>query len=219
MLPAVSPLPTPPRALLDASSPISGGGHVAPAPDLGAWVAAEILAPNRPLSNYDHAHLAEGGAVIGWLWSTEVLAKQGRRVLGRCALGHPTGDAWVQAARRDQLLGWFGSLPDFVVILDAWFFAHAVESGNAADALAVVDHELYHCGQERDGDGEPRYTQDGDPVWGIRPHDVEEFGGVVRRWGIEASAARPLVEAIDHVRAHGPDIARSTLDGVCGTGR
>ena len=41
----------------------------------------------------------------------------------------------------------------------------------------------------------------------------------MRRWGIAASAAGPLADAIDHVRAVGPDIAQATLDGVCGTCR
>jgi predicted SprT family Zn-dependent metalloprotease len=39
--------------------------------------------------------------------------------------------------------------------------------------LALVDHELCHCTQD---------TEKG--TWAVRHHDVEEFGEVVRRWGL-----------------------------------
>lgn len=207
----MTPFPAPPRELLD------GPPTLAPALDVEAWVSAEILASDRPLTNYDHHTLTEWEARIGWLWATEPLIKRGRRVLGRCHLAAPTGDAWQVLTRTGQLLDWFGEVPTFYVILDAHHAAHALATGRPADVLAVVDHELYHCGVERDRYNVERFQRDGTPMWGIRPHDVEEFAGVVRRYGTAASAAGPLVDAARYVEEHGPDVAQATLEGICGT--
>lgn len=207
------PFPAPPAEVLD------GPPTVAPALDVEAWVLAEFLAPDRPMSIYEHSHLAEHEARVGWLWATEVLVKRGRRILGRCGLAQPTGDAWQQLHRTEQLERWFGEVPDFVVTLDAQFVAHALATGRVADVLALVDHELCHAGIALDADGFQRFRKDGSPVWGIRTHDVEQFLGPVRRWGLASAGVEKLAEAIDHVRAVGPDIAQATLDGVCGTCR
>lgn len=48
---------------------------------------------------------------------------------------------------------------------------------------ALVYHELPHAGPALDKGGEPRFTQEGDPIWGIRGHDLEEFGATVKRYG------------------------------------
>lgn len=37
--------------------------------------------------------------------------------------------------------------------------------------LAVVDHELSHCGKDEEAG------------WLLVPHDIEEFGTIARRWG------------------------------------
>lgn len=213
----VAPFPVPPADLLTATVPIKGGGLVAPALDVEAWVQAEILAENRPLSNYDHAHLGEFEARVAFLWSTEVETRAGRRTLGTCQTAAPTGRAWPQAQRRAQLIGWFGAVPDFLIVLDALHASHALRTGRVADLLAVVDHELYHCGVKLDDFGAIRFSPDGEPTWTVRPHDVEEFAGVVRRYGVAASAAGPLAQAIEYVRENGPDIAPASLDGVCGS--
>lgn len=216
---APGPLPGPPQDLFDRSGYDRGSGVFSPALDLEEWVCTEILTPDRPLSNYDHEHLFGGAARIGFLWTTERFAKKGRRVLGTAQLGEPTGQAWSAGRQRQQLVRWFGAVPDFLVTLDAWFVREATEAGRVPDALALIEHELYHCGQDTTADGDPRFDRDGEPVWGIRPHDVEEFGGVIRRYGIEASAAGPLVEAADFVREHGPAVALADLGGICGVGR
>ena len=216
--------PGPPVELLDAAVPVKGGGGVAPALDLEAWVASEILAPDRPLSIYDHAHLRPaslGGdhdVRVCFLWCTEVETRQGRRTLGTCQLGPPTGRAWTAAQRRQQLTEWFGAVPDFLITLDALHAAHALATGRPEDVLAVVDHELCHAAQKRDAWGQPLYHPVTDePAWAIQPHDVEEFVGPVRRWGVQATGVKPLADAIDYVRENGPDIAPASLDGICGT--
>jgi hypothetical protein len=43
--------------------------------------------------------------------------------------------------------------------------------------LAVIDHELEHCFVEDD-------EKTGEPKYSILPHDVEEFGSIIRRHGL-----------------------------------
>lgn len=215
-----SPIPRPPASLFDASGYGRGGGIFAPALDLEAWVLDEVLAPDRPLSNYDHAHLREGHARVGFLWTTERYQAKGARVLGTAQTGEPTGKAWGAGRQRQQLREWFGAVPDFLVTLDAWHAGRALDEGRPQDLLAVLEHELYHCAQDRTADGDPRFNADGEPVWGIRPHDLEEFAGVVLRYGHEARPdVAAFVEAVDHAREHGPSVAPATLEGLCGTCR
>lgn len=193
-------------------------GDVSHAASFGAWVEAALFDPASPLHNPDHQTLATFEAEIGWAWVTETRAKAGRRVLGEARLGKPSGDRWQQAYKRRAYLDLFGFEPDFVVTIDAAFVAHALDTGRPADVLAVAEHEVYHLGVERDRFGVERWTDAGRPVWGLRGHDVEEFAGVVRRWGVAASAAGPLAEAVRHVDAHGPEFAAADLAGLCACG-
>ena len=43
--------------------------------------------------------------------------------------------------------------------------------------LALVDHELCHCGRDLE-------ANHGAGKWTMIPHDVEEFAGIVQRWGL-----------------------------------
>jgi hypothetical protein len=47
---------------------------------------------------------------------------------------------------------------------------------SAMQRVALVDHELAHCGQEVDDKGARK--------WVMVSHDIEEFSGIVRRWGL-----------------------------------
>lgn len=42
--------------------------------------------------------------------------------------------------------------------------------------IALIDHEICHCGTEETESGETRFI--------LIPHDVEEFGSIVARWGL-----------------------------------
>lgn len=42
--------------------------------------------------------------------------------------------------------------------------------------VALVDHELSHFGKDE--------TPGGETAWVLISHDIEEFGGIVRRWGL-----------------------------------
>jgi Putative phage metallopeptidase len=84
---------------------------------------------------------------------------------------------------------------------------------SAAQICAIVEHELYHCAQALDAFGDPKFTEDGEPVWAIRPHDIEEFSGVVRRYGAVLPDQKRFIEALKQ----GPTIAAAHINGVCGT--
>lgn len=111
-----------------------------------------------------------------------------------------------------QLLDWFGEVPTFLLTFDAEYAATCTD----AEFMALVEHELYHAGQERDAFGAPRFNkQTGKPIFGIRGHDVEEFVGVVRRYGASAAHVEEMVVAANA----GPEIARVDVARACGTCR
>ncbi|MDV6320963.1 putative metallopeptidase, partial [Chromohalobacter sp. HP20-39] len=82
--------------------------------------------------------------------------------------------------QEQQLAEWFGRVPAWLITLDAEYCANCSD----AEFCALVEHELYHIGQETDAFGAPAFTKDGLPKLFLRGHDVEEFVGVVRRYGI-----------------------------------
>jgi ribosomal protein S27AE len=108
-----------------------------------------------------------------------------------------------------QLLGWFGMAPDFVLTFDA----HYCASCSDAEFMALVEHELYHCGQQRDEFGGLKFRKSGLPVFAMRGHDVQEFVGVVRRYGADAAGVRELVEAAKKE----PEVSAVRVAQVCGT--
>ena len=107
---------------------------------------------------------------------------------------------------------WFGVVPDFIITLDAAYCHECSDS----ELLALIEHELYHCAQDRDGFGMPKFNRDtGMPVFTIRGHDVEEFIGVVRRYGMgnpEGELAQ-LVQAANQA----PEFSNDRIATMCGT--
>lgn len=74
-----------------------------------------------------------------------------------------------------------------------------------------------HCGgnhvaQALDEFGAPRFGKDGKPKLKIRGHDVEEFVGVVKRYGPSVDVKR-LVDAANA----GPELRLGNIAHACGT--
>lgn len=195
--------PVPPRDLLD------GPERFIPAPDLAEWMLATFVAPDGPLANPEHEHLQQ--AEIGVLWTNIENTRQGRRIIGQCELGEPQGamGKWAKGRARQQVAEWFGAVPDFIVTIDAAFAAEADD----ASFCALVEHELYHAAQEHDAYGAPKFRRDGSPVFTLRGHDVEEFVGVVRRYGAAAAGVAAFVEAA----SARPQVAAARISHACGT--
>lgn len=182
-----------------------------PAPDLGAWALGGFVDPDSPLANPDHAHLVD--ARIGWLWTNLPHRRQGLTVAGQAEIPMFRAGAWARGRQEHQLLQWFGApLPDFIITLSGPIAADLDD----ATFCALVEHELYHCGQQVDEFGAPKFSRTtGLPLFAIRGHDVEEFVGIVRRYGVAAAAGQTaaLVEAAGRP----PEIGVAALSRLCGT--
>lgn len=180
-----------------------------PAPDLLAWLTETFVADGAPLNNPDHAHLAM--ADIGVLWTNVANSRNGRRIVGQAEFKPPsaTMGKWAKARAECQIVQWFGMKPDFMLTFDAEYAARCTD----AEFCALVEHELYHCGQARDEFAAPRFIKStGLPVFEMRGHDVEEFTGVVRRYGAEAAHVAAFVAA-----ALTADVTAERIAHVCGT--
>ncbi|WP_029620631.1 putative metallopeptidase [Pseudorhizobium marinum] len=180
------------------------------APEVSEWVEVTFLDEASPVANPDHAHLAH--AHIGFLWTVIENNSKGRRVIGQCETGSPQGamGKWSRARAVQQVTDWFGSVPDFIITLDADYCRQCGD----AEFMALVEHELYHAAQDVDAFGAPKFSKStGAPVFTIRGHDVEQFVGVVRRYGAEASGVREIVDAANRP----PEIARARIEHACGT--
>ncbi len=201
--------PRPPEHLFSIESAYDGLQFV-PAPELVEWARATFIDEGAPLENEDHAHLRS--ATIGALWTNVDNSRRGRMVVGQAEMGKPQGTLgkWARARAEQQICEWFDGLPDFILTFSAPFM---VEQSDAT-FCAIVEHELYHCGQDRDVFGMPKFSREsGLPAFTIRGHDIEEFVGVVRRYGAGASGVSAMISAAQE----GPTIAASDIAHACGT--
>lgn len=196
--------PLPPIDLIEAEEI-----RFEPAPDLIEWARETFIAEDASLRNEDHHHL--NSAVLAALWTNVPNGRAGRRIVGQCEMSLPPAGKWLRGRIERQLLDWFGAVPDFLLTFDAGYAAECSD----AEFCALVEHELYHCGQERDVFGAPKFRKTGLPAFAIRGHDVEEFVGVVRRYGADASGVRAMVDAANK----GPEVANVHIAQACGTCR
>jgi hypothetical protein len=180
-----------------------------PAIDVAAWLKATFIDRNAPLLNEDHGHLQD--AMIGVLWTTVPAERHMNTIAGTAEVPRFQGAKWSKRRQEQQLEEWFGELPDFLVTL---FAPYALQCDDAS-FCALVEHELYHCGQERDAYGAPKFTADGRPKYAIRGHDVEEFVGVIRRYGVGAGAGQTLA-FVEAARGK-PEIAKAKIKVACGS--
>jgi hypothetical protein len=159
--------------------------------ELGAFVREHFLDRAGVFYDPQWSHLAR--AKVGFVWTNASDRRGGRATAGMAELVRfPPKPQWKEAARIAQIHQWFGDLVDFLITLHAPFSARA----NDASFYAVVDHELCHCDQARNRWGARLWNKrTGRPKWAIRGHDVEQHVGTVRRWGVDATDTRSLVEA------------------------
>lgn len=139
-----------------------------------------------------------------------------REISGTCEVpGQFQGAPWVKARQKAQLFAWFGDpLPDFVLTFSAPYAALSDD----LDWCALVEHECYHAAQQRDRYGAPKFSRrTGRPVYAIMGHDVEEFVGVVRRYGVGGGAG--ATEALVAAAGKRPEVGVAVIAGICGTCR
>lgn len=177
-----------------------------PACEVLEWIQREVLAETGSIHNPEHSHLND--ASIGVLWASSAFNKKGRSVLGQAEQLMIRAGGWQKARQEQQMREWFGEEPQFLITLAADYCAQCTD----AEFCALVEHELYHIAQATDQYGAPKFTQDGMPKLEMRGHDVEEFIGVVRRYG----ASHDVQQLID-AASRPPEVAKINISRACGT--
>lgn len=185
--------------------------RIIPATEIGEWVNRHILSGEGRLHNPDHEHLtnALADADIAFMWASSAFVKKGRTVLGQCEEVAMRAGGWQKSRMEQQMHEWFGRIPKYIITLAADY----CEQCNDLEFCALVEHELYHIAQATDDFGAPKFNKEtGQPVLKLRGHDVEEFVGVVRRYG----ASRDVQELVD--AANQPaEVAHIDVARACGT--
>ncbi|WP_197678826.1 putative metallopeptidase [Pseudomonas vancouverensis] len=198
--------PMPPASLLKLSDLSDFGIRLAPAPEVWEWLSAEILADTGKIHNEDHAHLLDADIQI--MWASSHFEKQGRTVLGQAEQVAFRAGGWQKARMEQQMRDWFGGVPAFIITLAADY----CDQCSDLEFCALIEHELYHIAQATDKYGQPAFTEEGMPKLKIRGHDVEEFVGVVRRYGASHDV-QALVDA-----ANSPaEVGKLNIARACGT--
>lgn len=136
-------------------------------------------------------HLVEGEARTAFLLSVREVVKGGKQVLGQAHM--PTVQGQLKGVFHWALEKALGYEPDFLITLDMDFW----EASGPKEREILVYHELCHCIQKTDREGESRWDEDGRPVWGIQSHDVEEFAATVRRYGPYSEDIRRFIAAAE----------------------
>lgn len=184
-------------------------GEFRPAPELIAWAHETFIDDGAVLENPDHHHLKS--ASLGALWTDVANGRHMRSIVATCELGKPmVNGRWQKARAEMQIRSWFGCLPDFILTFHAEYAAACSD----AEFCAVVEHELLHAGQERDPFGAPKFRKSGGPAFAMRGHDVEEFVGIVRRYGPGAAAGD--TGALVAAASKAPEITAIQITKACG---
>lgn len=180
-----------------------------PAPDVKAWILATFVEEGAPLHNPDHGHLLDADFEV--LWAARGFEQHGRTVVGTAEQVNFRAGGWQKARQEYQLEQWFGHVPVFLITLDGRYAAQASDT----EFCALVEHELYHVAQKRDAFGAPAFDRYGKPKIGIQGHDVEEFVGVVTRYGVGSPEGK-LAQMVKAANA-GPTIRPLRIAQACGT--
>lgn len=196
------PMPSP--AFIEEFAPYI---RLAPADGVWKWVQEQIIADSGHLHNPDHAHLAD--ADIAFMWAATAFTKKGRTVLGQAEGVMMRAGGWQKARMEQQMHEWFGRIPKFIITLAADYCTQCSD----LEFCALVEHELYHIAQATDEFGAPKFNKEtGQPVLTLRGHDVEEFVGVVRRYGASTDV-QELVDAANQPA----EVAKLNIARACGT--
>jgi hypothetical protein len=144
------------------------------------------------------------------VWTNAVNVSKMRTILATAEIPMAMSGGWKRARHDYQLRQWFDVEPDFLLTFSAPDCARLDDRA----FCALVEHELYHCAQKLDRWGSPMFNRDtGAPIFAMRGHDVEEFVGVVRRYGVTSSDVKALVRAA----AAPPLIGGQPIAIACGT--
>ncbi|MDV7635177.1 putative metallopeptidase [Acinetobacter baumannii] len=197
--------PMPPEWLFEMDTP-----KFAPAPEMWEWIKQVFLDPKSKLFNPDHLHLRSFRYPdIAVMWAKSGFIKQGRQVIGTTEKIMINTGGWKKERQEEQYFQWFRCIPEYLITFDASYSRIASD----VNFCALVEHELYHIAHKKDEWGTSAYNREtGMPKLAIQGHDVEEFTGVVRRYGASEDVKR-MVEAANTR----PEMSRADVHYACGT--
>lgn len=130
-------------------------------------LAPEVEEVAKGLISRHHRHLCD--AKIAYVFKKDSWNKNGKWVLGSAH----------KCSEKEKLLHNY----DFIITInyDSWRIFDEVKQE------AVVDHELCHCGKDKDD----KYV--------IISHDIEDFAAVIRRHGLYTEDVKAFGMAINQV--------------------
>lgn len=159
----------------------------------------------------DHVHLQQ--ATVGYMFRDDELRRRGDVIHAEAILV----ERILQSEKRyARIVKWailrilkLDELPHFLILIDRNIW----EGYSIEEKVALIDHELSHCDQDREEDGETtKLHKDGTPCWRIRGHDLEEFCGVVARNGLWnerlVDMARVIVDRLSDDAGMGAEVTR-----------
>ena len=159
------------------------------------YFAPEVyeMAEKMIFDDKDFRHLQR--VRMDYLHCEKPIKKRGSEVLGlaRVVRGRASFRACQPEGRRSQQIDWRPGIPFFEILisLDVW----EAFDGFDLKRMALIDHELRHCGIEWDEDDPNKI----DKAFMIG-HDIEEMNGTVKKYGVWLDDVRLFKEALD---AHG----------------
>ncbi len=185
-------------------------GDFAAAPEVFEWMQSTLFDKDHTLYNPDHEHLHHLDMPrLSFLWADVEASQKQRQILGTCEKVAFRAGGWQKLRQESQMNDWFGEVPEYLITLDA----EHCRACSDADFCALIEHEIYHIAQAKDIFGLPKFSRmTGEPSLMIAAHDVEEFVGVVRRYGASESVQR-MVDAANN----GPTLSRANIAHACGT--
>jgi len=169
----------------------------------GPWaIFAGLLNTHEELGELQN--LLDEGILLAFMMRAGEWGRNQRTTLGTCYC-QPSAQGDLRPLFEQLLEDTLGFYPDFLIILNADWWADATP----AEREVLVFHEALHACHARDKEGTLRYNrQTGMPIPGIRPHDVEEFTAVARRYGgWKTDLAEFLAAAAEGRNSHPPPAA------------
>lgn len=162
----------------------------APAGELHEFLHKTIFNKKHKYFNKDHKHLFElEFHELAFMWAEGGFDKSGKHVIGECEKVQFMAGGWKKERQRMWFRMILGDIPEYLITLDARYCRDCTD----LELRALLEHELYHIVQKTDIYGDLAFKANGRPSLEIIAHDVEEFNGVVRRYGADEEV-RKLVD-------------------------
>jgi hypothetical protein len=133
-----------------------------------------------------HEDLYGARIALAWQrsWTPDV---DGRVILGQC---RKVGDLDREVFEVAHF--------DFIILLREAFWRDVLVTDHQRRAL--LDHELTHATVKLDANGEPVVDERNRTVYRMRKHDVEDFSGIVARYGLYKADLEAFAAAVEHAR-------------------